>query len=253
MRRKTLFLSVLMLIFINSISARTDSIGIKTIDGADYIIHKVEKGQGLFSISQRYNTTVKELKEINANVDVLQLDQEILIPLSEKVRKEVVKIHVVEKGQTLYRISKIYQVGVEDIKRWNNLSDNAIKDGDELKIILDESAVVEQEKETEKNDNKEQEPSVAPNERVEEGIATYIEDPTISSRKALALHKSAPIGTVIQVTNLMNGQVVYVKVVGNLSDNNAQSNEIIKLSKYTAKKLKIRDQITRVRLNYFIE
>ncbi|MCA9463204.1 MAG: LysM peptidoglycan-binding domain-containing protein [Nitrospira sp.] len=42
--------------------------------------------------------------------------------------------HTVEKGETLYRISKQYGVSVQDIKSWNNLPDNTIHVGQKLMI-----------------------------------------------------------------------------------------------------------------------
>ena len=46
------------------------------------------------------------------------------------------KFHLVEKGETLYSISKIYNVDVEEIKKLNNLSSNEISIGQ--KIIVDD-------------------------------------------------------------------------------------------------------------------
>ncbi|MBT3423335.1 MAG: LysM peptidoglycan-binding domain-containing protein [Bacteroidetes bacterium] len=259
MNGKYLLLIGFLITFTIPVFGLKDSVGIKTIEGKQYIIHKVDKGQGLFAISKRYNTTVELIKNANDPIEGLKLNQEILIPITQKEKQSETIIHIVKKGETLYRISKTYNVSVEDIKKWNKLSDNAIKDGDEIKIIkiINAEQIVKNTSEAVKSTEtvKEETQKVVPNpnEIIEEGIATYIEDPTISSRKALAIHKKAPIGTVIQVTNLMNGTSVFVKVVGNLDEDDSQSNEIIKLSKYTAKKLKIRDQLTRVRLNYFLE
>lgn len=41
-------------------------------------------------------------------------------------------MHTVEKGETLYRISRQYGVSVQDLKDWNNLSNNLISIGQEL-------------------------------------------------------------------------------------------------------------------------
>ena len=46
------------------------------------------------------------------------------------------KFHLVEKGETLYSISKIYNVDIEEIKKLNNLSSNEISIGQ--KIIVDD-------------------------------------------------------------------------------------------------------------------
>lgn len=259
MNRKCLVLIGFLFASIIPVFGLTDSVGVKSIEGTKYIVHRVDKGQGLYALSKRYNVSIQDIKNVNDNIEILKLDQEILVPFPKTEAKTKILIHQVNKGETLYGISKLYNVSVEDIKKWNNLADNAIKEGDEIKIIQS----VIREDENAKNDekitlgdetNKVEIPVVSsPGGIEEEGIATYIEDPTISSRKALALHRNAPIGTVIQVTNLMNGEFVFVKVVGNLPEDASQSNELIKLSKYTAKKLKIRDQLTRVKLNYFLE
>lgn len=42
--------------------------------------------------------------------------------------------HTVEKGETLYRISKQYGVSVQEIKDWNSLADNTIHVGQKLMI-----------------------------------------------------------------------------------------------------------------------
>lgn len=43
-------------------------------------------------------------------------------------------VHIVKKQENLYRIAKNYGVKVDDIKRWNNLSDNTIYPGDRLSV-----------------------------------------------------------------------------------------------------------------------
>jgi len=44
------------------------------------------------------------------------------------------KIHKVTKGETLYYISKRYEVSVDDLKKWNGLKSNHLKTGQELLI-----------------------------------------------------------------------------------------------------------------------
>lgn len=43
--------------------------------------------------------------------------------------------HEVQKGETLYRISKKYEVSVEDIMKWNRLEDHSLSPKQKLKII----------------------------------------------------------------------------------------------------------------------
>jgi len=51
-----------------------------------------------------------------------------------KKNKTSKNIHVVKKGDTLYRISKAYKISVEDLKKWNKLKNNALEVGQELII-----------------------------------------------------------------------------------------------------------------------
>jgi len=230
--------------------ALRDSIGIKEVNGKKYIMHKVEKGQGLFAVSKRYGVSVDDVKLVNNNVETLALDQVILVPIPKVNIEEKKFTHKVEKGETLYKIAKLYNVSVENLKKWNNLSDESIREGMEIQIVqLVKYVDVEPQPNQVKKDNTKTQDAKSV---TEEGIATWIEDPNIDSRKALALHKKAPVGTIIMVTNLMNDKQIYVKVVGNLPKNE-HSNEIIKLSKFAAKQLKLRDQLTRVRLSYELE
>jgi len=50
-------------------------------------------------------------------------------PVSQEIER-----HVVAKGDTLYSISKKYKIPVEELKRQNNIFDNAISIGQNLKI-----------------------------------------------------------------------------------------------------------------------
>lgn len=45
-----------------------------------------------------------------------------------------VQYHVVQKGETLYRISKMYGVSVDQVKNWNGLNSNLIKTGSQLQV-----------------------------------------------------------------------------------------------------------------------
>jgi len=54
------------------------------------------------------------------------------------VEKETWLYHTVEPGQTLYAISRMYEVKVEQIKKWNDLKDNTIKAGETLIVGMSE-------------------------------------------------------------------------------------------------------------------
>ncbi len=71
--------------------------------------------------------------EDSAPVPEFEMDnkEEEIVP---KVKRD--GYHIVEKGETLYRISVNYGVTVGQIRKWNKLTDNTILRGQELKISL---------------------------------------------------------------------------------------------------------------------
>ena len=55
-------------------------------------------------------------------------------PVSAIKPAEIVNVHVVKKGDTLYSISKRYKISVTNLKKWNNLEDNILQIGQELTV-----------------------------------------------------------------------------------------------------------------------
>jgi len=68
--------------------------------------------------------------------------------------------------------------------------------------------------------------------------------------KYLALHKTAPVGTIMQVKNQMNGQSVYVRVIGPLPDTGENNNMLVRLSPRAVQKLGTGDSKFRVETSY---
>lgn len=74
--------------------------------------------------------------------DLDQYDEEVVRGGLETVRKPKeyeVFTHIVEKGETLYAISRKYAISVDDLKRINNLDDNTISIGQVLNIRKEKS------------------------------------------------------------------------------------------------------------------
>ncbi len=110
--------------------------------------HIVSKGDTMYSIAKEYNLTVNELKDINGLSDTtLSIGQElqtkksvldIVESVSEdnKIKKEVAETisHIVAKGETLYSISKKYNMTVKELQNLNGLSDLVLSIGQELQV-----------------------------------------------------------------------------------------------------------------------
>ncbi|WP_128545935.1 LysM peptidoglycan-binding domain-containing protein [Larkinella soli] len=123
------------------------------------LMHKVEAGQTYYSISRLYSVTVDELLAWNnlSQNDRLSVGQSLLIRGAEAevarntaktgsagsgtasssgalVGEEIV-YHTVQKGENIFRISKQYGVTIEQIRNWNQLNEDGVKVGQQLKII----------------------------------------------------------------------------------------------------------------------
>jgi hypothetical protein len=83
---------------------------------------------------------------------------------------------------------------------------------------------------------------------VESGLGAPI-DKSVTD-KYLALHKTAPVGTIMQVKNSGNGLSVYVRVIGKLPDTGENNDILVRLSPRAVQKLGTADARFRVETNY---
>ncbi|WP_340104094.1 LysM peptidoglycan-binding domain-containing protein [Rhodohalobacter sp. 8-1] len=95
--------------------------------------HTVQQGETLFSISRLYDVTVGDLRRWNRlESDVLTPGQELLVG---PPRNDDSVVHTVESGQTLFAISRLYDVTIAEIQSWNNLEGTQLSEGQELIIF----------------------------------------------------------------------------------------------------------------------
>ena len=115
-------------------SSRPDTV-VKNIDQANsekFIIHYVSMGETLYSISQKYNVSLEDIKTANGlKNDQISLGMELKI---QKPQKGAIIVYKVQSGDTLYSISRKFSASVEEIKSWNKISDNSINVGQNIEI-----------------------------------------------------------------------------------------------------------------------
>lgn len=147
------FFIFFFLVFLSSQSfslALLDSVGTTTVKGEEYIVHEVEAGETLYALSRKYNVEVQAINEANAgSVSSLNIGQKLLIPLIIKKVPQGASVHIVKSSETLFSISRLYKVNVDDLKKWNNLAESSISIGQEL--IIKEGNATTQKEETEVN------------------------------------------------------------------------------------------------------
>lgn len=254
-----------------------DSVGIKEVNGKYFILHRVEKGEGLYAIARRYKASVDEIKSANPEAgEGLKVGQVILVPFNyipetkkEEPKKGEPVLHVVKTGETLYSISKLYNVTVDEIKIKNKLASNNLTVGQEL-VIKGEKTEKKPEEHRE-NYGGEEKPAPTPKpedktppqtmnkpgyeynsttgEVKETGFAVVAMDENMNQERSFCLHPTAATGTIIMVTNVATNKSVFVRVVGKPVNSEAQV--IIKLSKAAGERLGIgENDRSEVRLNY---
>jgi membrane-bound lytic murein transglycosylase D len=110
--------------------------------------HRVEKGDTYYGISRQYEISVAELLEWNK----LTVDQPLAIgmelrlrpaSLSEQKQTEekpavpTAEFHEVKAGETLYAISRLYGISVQELMEWNGKQDFNVQVGEKLKLKAD--------------------------------------------------------------------------------------------------------------------
>lgn len=132
-----------------------DSLRVEKVKGRRVVVHQVEQGETLYSLSRRYDAPVRDIISFNDLVDnTISLDQLLMIPLEkeksgrrkvpagldedseqeslkiEKVTPQVEKtMHTVQPKETLFAISRLYEMSVDDIKRLNAMTTNDLAVG----------------------------------------------------------------------------------------------------------------------------
>jgi len=325
-----------------------DSLRLETINGKSFVIHQVGERETLYGISRRYGTTIPSILEFNPNADAgLAVGTVLKVPYvpKSKIQTTAGLVHTVAPKETLFSISKLYNVTIDDLKTWNNLKDYALSTGQQLVVKKQNTALtvqttvkpadvkpvssssgssthvvaqgetlysiarqynvsVQQIKDWNalpsselkigqaivistavtastapttvatvpvpvakpqespvvitkpvtpqpvENTIKISESVAGTDEIRESGLAELIEG-TEGNRKYMAMHRSAPVGTILKVRNEMNNREVFVRVVGSLPGTSVNDKIVIKISKSAYDRLGAIDPKFRAEVTYY--
>ncbi len=82
----------------------------------------VQRGDTLYSIALKNNTTVDKLRELNnLNTNTLTIGQILALPIETNI--EEYDIYIVKKGDSLWSISRKFNIDINDLIELNNLND----------------------------------------------------------------------------------------------------------------------------------
>ena len=117
--------------------------------------HIIEQGQTLYSLQRKYGLPLDRIRSLNRisgnNLEVgdtlLFYNRDSLITAFIKQENKALVVsgsdenssyttHIVKKGETLFRIARLYNLSVNDIRKLNQLKSDNLKIGQELIITL---------------------------------------------------------------------------------------------------------------------
>ena len=243
------------------------------------LTHIVKPSETLFSISRKYDVSVEDLKNWNdLKSNAIVIGQVLVIKKENDDGQKTAEIvdqtgrkivHIVTSGETLFSISNRYNVSINNLRVWNNLDNNNVRIGQELIVDFTEESgesavkanyLIEdnepddyerpiQTYEIPDSDYEEEISEDGFRKITERGNASVIEG-SESTKKYLALHRTAPVGTIIQVRNEMNDLSVFVRVIGKLPDTGENERILIKISETAYERLRAVDDRFMVEITY---
>ncbi len=205
--------SVVDLANLNNVTASTLRVGqvltIPTTSGTNpdnMFMYTVKKGDSLYSIASKYNTTVNELINLN-NLKSTNLSIGQILRIPETYTKEEDMVipeytsYTVKKGDNLYSIARANNVDVDTIIRDNNLSNTNLNIGQVLKIRTN-------------------------NEVIEECFGSDYTPPVDTSTTTYTVKKGDSLYT---IANRYNTSVDNIKSLNNLVTNNLSIGQVLKI------------------------
>ncbi|MBT31869.1 MAG: hypothetical protein CMO01_19600 [Thalassobius sp.] len=132
---------------ISEFTSASDSIGIKVINNRTYILHKVDKGDNLTTIANRYGVTITQVREANSNVDdKIKIGSILMVPLLKKnpvVATQndndtglVKRLYTVKSGDYLYKVARDFKMEVKRLKELNQLESETLNEGQQLIVEI---------------------------------------------------------------------------------------------------------------------
>lgn len=215
-----------------------DSIGQVIQNDTLFVLYKVEPGETIFRISQKYDVSTLAIKEANGLTSYdIEVGQVLKIPRKRVVEAIPIR-HTLQKGDNLYALSKQYNVSIKQIIEWNELEDFTLPEGKKLIVGYDTLRI-----NTEKNTSSMQLDTLLTNNKPPEklaklppsafaypnfdfkknkkfyevseiGMVVVTENPVINHLKLECLHDVLPVGSIVEITYLSTGRSVFAKVVG---------------------------------------
>ncbi len=255
----------------------------EVVNGKTYIIHQIKSKETYYSLSRTYNIPVNDIMAAN-NKKGLRVGDSVRIPsnmnedrsqltpsanasnAAETISSDqILTEYKVGTSETLYSIAKRFKTNVNDIKRLNNLKSDNLREGQLLRIP-DGALPPEPQQQQSPTVTEPEKDDIIPDvpvrdieakrygvrETTEKGIGIWMNNLETRNNSNLALHKTAPIGTILKITNPISKSVTYAKVVGKFTDNKDTHDALVVISKSAAAYIGAVDKRFRIEITYGI-
>lgn len=243
--------------------------------GNKIFTHRMEKGQTLYSLARFYGLKLESLLAFNPSLSrngQFSLHQPVNIPIPDSALLKVwekgfpkagyVPVrYVVKHGDTFYRIAKhMFNIPLDTLKRWNGLDKTILFTGMQLHVgflSLDGIPDSLQLRNANPFGAKMMQLQMEFDQRSSGGKpkfhsgAAYWQREKEGKTDVYALHRTAPVGSVIQVYNPMKKKTIYAKVIAPIPDRAYGDDIIVVLSPSLAKLLGAKDARFYVEVRYF--
>lgn len=126
----------LLICFLFSVVSYSQEIGEEVRNDTTFKVHVVEQGNTLYGLKQKYDTTIDAIITANPGVENgIQVGQKLYIPIAfNNSSKLTSKKHIVEQSETLFGISRKYDVTVDALIKANPGVEEGLQIGQELII-----------------------------------------------------------------------------------------------------------------------
>ncbi len=243
--------------------------------GNKIFVHRMEKGQTYYSLARFYGLKMEALLAYNGELDPegnFSPGQGVSIPIPDSAilknwqlawpRKQFAPVfYKVKKGDTFYRIARyLFQIHPDTLQIRNRLANTTLSTGQLLQIgwlslkgIPDSLQAANANPLSAKMLQLQSHFDAVKASRppVFQNGAAYWQREKQPGSDYFALHRSAPVGSVIQITNPMKKRTVYAKVIAPIPDQAYNSDIIVVLSPAVAKLLEAKDPKFFVELKHF--
>ena len=236
-------------------------------------VHKIAPKQTLYSLAKFYGLSLTEVYYYNPELEdaEIAINQAIRIPIPNRAikrykgenfepQKHVPVCYKVKPGDTMYGISKrIFEMPIDTILARNNLTTFTVSPGQILSMGWMQIDGIPESyrrfrghplwKNNQVYRTKYFQDRQVKQEYLERGIAHWQKE-SKQEGEFLALHRKAPINSIIAINNPMNNRTLFAKVIGRIPDAVYESNVIVVLAPKAAMLLGARDANFFVKMRY---